>query len=210
MRIAVLVSGAGSNLQALLAAEARGELAPAEVVLVLSNRPDALALERARAAGKTTVVTDHRGFAGREPFDEAMLAALAEHRIQAVVLAGFMRILSKRFVDAFPLRIINTHPALLPAFPGLRATAQAIEHGAKVSGCTVHFVEHGVDTGPIIAQACVPVLDHDDEHTLHERIKVKEHELLPVAVKRLAAGELVCEGRTVRSRSTAPPRGPGG
>jgi phosphoribosylglycinamide formyltransferase-1 len=202
MRVAVLVSGRGSNLQALLDAEARGELAPAEIALVLSNQPNAAALERARGAGKTTLVLDHRDFAGREEFDQAMLERLAEHRVDAVVLAGFMRILSSRFIDAFPRRIINTHPSLLPAFPGLHAARQAIAHGVKVTGCTIHFVDGGVDTGPIIAQACVPVLDSDsdDAAALHERIRAREHELLPRAVAELARGELWFQGRAVRSR----------
>jgi phosphoribosylglycinamide formyltransferase 1 len=204
MRFAVLVSGRGSNLQALLDAEARGELAPAEIALVLSNQQDAPALERARGAGKTTLVLDHRGFASREEFDQAMLDRLAEHRVEAVVLAGFMRILSSRFIDAFPRRIINTHPSLLPAFPGLHAARQAILHGVKVSGCTVHFVDSGVDTGPIIAQACVPVLDSDSDASLHERIKAREHELLPRAVALLARGGLWFQGRAVRSREARP------
>lgn len=198
MRFAVLVSGRGSNLQALLAAEQSGELAPAEIAVVLSNQPGAGAVDLARAAGKPAITIDHRAFAGREPFEEAMLAELARHRIDAVVLAGFMRILTGRFIDAFPDRIINTHPALLPAFPGVDAPAQAIEHGVKLAGCTVHFVERGVDTGPIIAQACVEVRDDDDAARLHERIKAVEHALLPQAVKLLAAGRLVREGRRVR------------
>jgi phosphoribosylglycinamide formyltransferase 1 len=200
MRFAVLVSGRGSNLQALLDAEARGDLAPAEIALVLSNQQSAPALERARGAGKTTLVLDHRGFAGREEFDQAMLEKLAEHRVQAVVLAGFMRILSSRFIDAFPCRIINTHPALLPAFPGLHAVEQAIAHGVKVAGCTVHFVDSGVDTGPIIAQACVPVLASDDAASLHERIKANEHDLLPRVVSLLAQGRLSVQGRVVHSQ----------
>lgn len=198
MRFAVLASGSGTNLQALLDAEEEGLLAPAEVVLVLCNRPGAMALERARAAGKPALCVDHRQFEGRVAFEDAMLAALAEHRVEAVVLAGFMRVLTERFIGAYPRRILNTHPSLLPAFPGLDAPRQALEHGVKVAGCTVHLVDHGVDTGPIIAQACVPVLDGDDAATLHRRIQTKEHELLPRAARMLAAGELSCKGRRVR------------
>lgn len=192
-------------MQALLDAEARGQLAPADLAVVLSNRDDAFALERARRAGKATCVIDHRGYGEREQFDQAMLTELGAHGVEAVVLAGFMRILSRRFIDAYPRRIINTHPSLLPAFPGLRAPAQAIEHGVKVAGCTVHFVEYGVDTGPIIAQACVPVLDDDDEASLHQRIQAEEHALLPRAVQHLAQGALACRGRTVRYRPASPP-----
>lgn len=203
MRFAVLVSGRGSNLQALLDAAARGELAPAEIALVLSNQPDAPALERARHAGAPAIALDHRGFASREDFDQAMLDRLAEHRIEAVVLAGFMRVLSARFIAAYPRRIINTHPSLLPAFPGLRAVEQALAHGVKVAGCTVHFVDGGVDTGPIIAQACVPVLDSDDAASLHQRIQAREHELLPRAARLVARGALHCHGRAVRCHEPA-------
>ncbi|MCG8419561.1 MAG: phosphoribosylglycinamide formyltransferase [Proteobacteria bacterium] len=197
MRFAVLVSGHGSNLFALLEAEARGALAPAEIAVVLSNRPDAPALDRAQKFAKPTVIVDHRDYAGRDDFEAAMLAALDPYRVEAVVLAGFMRILETRFVSAFPNRIINTHPALLPSFPGLDAPAQAIEYGVKQSGCSVHFVDLGVDTGPIIAQVAVPVLDDDDAGSLHERIKAREHELLPEVVQLLAAGRLQCVGRRV-------------
>ncbi len=197
MRIGVLVSGRGTNLAALLEAEARGALAPAEIVAVVSNRPGVRALELAAAAGKPAAVLDHRAYAGREPFERALLAALAAHRVEAVVLAGFMRVLTATFIDAFPLRIVNTHPALLPAFPGTDAPAQALRHGVKLAGVTVHFVDAGVDTGPIIAQRAVPVRPGDDAATLHARIQVEEHQLLPAVVRALAQGRLVCEGRTV-------------
>lgn len=198
MRFAVLVSGNGSNLQALLDAEAAGTLAPAEIAVVLSNRPGAYALERARAAGKPVLCVDHRDHGDRHAFEEAMLAALADHRVEAVVLAGFMRVLTARFINAFPRRILNTHPSLLPAFPGIDAAHQALAHGVKMTGCTVHLVDHGVDTGPIVAQACVPVLDDDDAATLQRRIQAEEHALLPQATRMLAAGLLLCEGRRVR------------
>ncbi len=200
MRIAVLVSGRGSNLGALLEAEERGALAPAEISLVLSNRPQAPALERAREAGRTAVCVDQTRYRGRVAMEEAMLEQLTRHRIDAIVLAGFMRILSARFLASFSERVINVHPSLLPAFPGLDAAAQAIAHGAKVSGCTVHFVDDGVDTGPIIAQACTPVHAGDDAASLHRRIQTLEHELLPRAVQMLADGRLSCIGRRVDIR----------
>jgi phosphoribosylglycinamide formyltransferase-1 len=197
MRFAVLVSGRGSNLQALLDAAAEGQLAPAEIALVVSNRPGVEALDRARAAGVPAVVVDHKAFESREAFESAMLAALGAHRVEAIVLAGFMRILTAGFVERFAERMINTHPSLLPAFPGVKAPQQAIDHGVKVAGCTVHFVDTGVDTGAIIAQAAVEVLPDDTAQTLHARIQALEHRLLPNAARDLAAGLLVCEGRRV-------------
>jgi phosphoribosylglycinamide formyltransferase-1 len=196
MRIAVLVSGRGTNLQALLDAQAAGRLAPAEIAVVVSNKPDAYALERARGAGVPAVVVEHKGKT-RDAFEEELLAALAPHQVGAVVLAGFMRILGARFVGAFPLGIVNTHPALLPAFPGVDAAAQAVAHGVKISGVTVHFVDGGVDTGPIIAQRAVPVLPGDDADALQHRIQAEEHRLLPRVVQALAAGRITCEGRRV-------------
>ncbi len=211
MRIGVLVSGAGTNLQALLDAAARGELAPAQIAAVISNRADAPALERAARAGVPAVVVDHRGLA-REVFEDRLLAALAAHGVEppagpvtgaaagaggAVVLAGFMRVLTAHFVDRFPHRIINTHPSLLPAFPGADAIPQALAHGVKLSGVTVHFVDATLDGGPIIAQVAVPVEDGDDPAALRARIQREEHQLLPRVVQRLAAGRLSCQGRHV-------------
>ncbi|HVV86099.1 MAG TPA: phosphoribosylglycinamide formyltransferase, partial [Kofleriaceae bacterium] len=140
---------------------------------------------------------DHRAFADRADFDRALVAALAAHAVEAVVLAGFMRILTPAFLDAFPGRVVNTHPALCPAFPGTDAPAQALAHGVKVTGVTVHFVDAGVDTGPIIAQRAVPVLAGDDARSLHARIQAEEHRLLPAVVQALAAGRLAVHGRTV-------------
>jgi phosphoribosylglycinamide formyltransferase-1 len=197
VRVGVLVSGRGTNLGALLAAQAAGALAPARVVAVVSNKADAGALARARAAGVPAEVIDHRGFATRPDFDRALVAALRGHGVEAVVLAGFMRILTPTFLDAFPGRVVNTHPALCPAFPGTDAPAQALAHGVKVTGVTVHFVDAGVDTGPIIAQRAVPVLAGDDAHALHARIQAEEHRLLPAVVRALAAGRLTIAGRTV-------------
>lgn len=204
MRFAVLASGNGSNLQALLDAEVDGSLAPATIAVVASDRPRAHALERARVAGKDTIAVSRRAFPEREAFDRHMLQQLGEHRVEAVILAGFMRILSAGFVDAFAQRIINVHPSLLPAFPGLNAPEQALEYGVKVTGCTVHFVDYGVDTGPIIAQACVPVHIDDDAHTLHERIKVAERRLLCQATVALATGALSRQGRIIRHTAPTP------
>ena len=194
MNLAVFVSGNGSNLQALIDAD----LAPGRIALVVSNKAEAFALERAARAGIPSVVIDHRGKT-RDAFESELLAALAARAIDAVVLAGFMRVLTAGFTDRFPYRIVNTHPSLLPAFPGVDAPAQAIAHGVKVAGVTVHFVDATLDGGPIIAQVAVPVLPTDDARTLHARILVEEHRLLPAVVQRLAAGRLSCEGRIVRA-----------
>jgi phosphoribosylglycinamide formyltransferase-1 len=194
------VSGNGTNLQALLDAQARGELAPAEIAIVVSNKPDAPALRRAAAAGVPAEVVEHRGL-DRAVFEAKLHDALARHGAEAIVLAGFMRVLTAGFVDRYPLRIINTHPSLLPAFPGLDAPAQAIAHGVKLAGVTIHFVDASLDGGPIIAQVAVPVLDGDDAAALHARILREEHRLLPIVVRRLAAGELSCQGRVVRGRA---------
>ena len=205
MKVGVLVSGRGTNLGALLAAEAAGALAPATIAVVISNRPGAPALDRAAAAGKPAVTIDHKAFADRAAFERALLAELAAHQVEAVVLAGFMRVLTATFIERFPLRIVNTHPALLPAFPGVDAPAQALAHGAKVTGVTVHFVDGGVDTGPLIAQRAVTIRPDDDAAALHHRIQVEEHRLLPAVVQALAAGRVAVAGRVV----TVAPGGPG-
>jgi phosphoribosylglycinamide formyltransferase 1 len=189
MNVGVLVSGEGTNLQALLDAEARGELAPATITVVVSNVTAARALDRAKTAGKPAVAIDHRGHT-REAFEEFVLAALAAARVDLVVLAGFMRVLTPHFLARFPGRVINTHPSLLPAFPGKDAPAQAIAARATTSGVTVHFVEAIVDAGPIIAQTSVPVQAGDTAATLHERIKCEEHVLLPRIVHQIAAGAI--------------------
>jgi phosphoribosylglycinamide formyltransferase-1 len=186
VRIGVLVSGTGTNLQALLDAQARGELAPGVIAAVVSNKPGVPALERATRAGVPAVVVDHRGLS-REVFEDGLDAALALHGVEAVVLAGFMRVLTPRFVDRFPLRIVNTHPSLLPAFPGWHAVRQALEHGVKVTGCTVHVVTEDVDAGRILAQEAVPVLPDDTEGSLHERIKAVERRIYPTTIKELLA-----------------------
>ncbi|HEY0190503.1 MAG TPA: phosphoribosylglycinamide formyltransferase, partial [Kofleriaceae bacterium] len=165
MKLGVLVSGTGTNLQALLDAQARGELAPAEIAVVVSNKPGVAALARAAAAGVPAEVVPHAGRV-RGEFEAQLLEVLAARGVEAVVLAGFMRILTAHFLDRFPMRVINTHPSLLPAFPGTDAPAQALAYGVKLAGVSVHFVDHGVDTGPIIAQAAVAVADDDTPHTL--------------------------------------------
>lgn len=196
MRIAVLVSGSGTNLQALLDASTSGGLDPAALALVVSNRPGVRAIERAKEAGVPSLVIDHKAFSTRQDFEVELLAALADHKIEAIVLAGFMRILSPFFVGKFEHRILNTHPALCPAFPGINAPAQAIEAGVKVSGCTVHFVDTGVDTGPIVFQEAVAVEPEDTAATLHARIQKLEHLLLPRATQQLAQGAIaVRDGR---------------
>ncbi|HEX2688407.1 MAG TPA: phosphoribosylglycinamide formyltransferase [Kofleriaceae bacterium] len=200
MKIGVLVSGTGTNLQALLDAQARGELAPAEIAVVVSNKRTAPALARATAAGVPAEIVEHAGL-DRVVFETRLLDVLARHDVSVVVLAGFMRVLTAHFVERFPLRIINTHPSLLPAFPGMNAPAQAIAYGVKLAGVSVHFVDTSVDGGPIIAQAAVPVTDDDDERTLHARIQREEHRLLPIVVQRLAAGQLSCQGRIVSRRA---------
>ena len=200
MKIGVLVSGTGTNLQALLDAQAAGALAPAEIAVVVSNKPAARALARATAAGVPAEVVAHEGLP-RAVFEAQVLDVLARHGVEAVVLAGFMRVLTPHFLDRFPLGIVNTHPSLLPAFPGIDAPAQAIAYGVKLAGVTVHFVDASVDGGPIIAQAAVVVAADDDAAALHARIQREEHRLLPIVVQRLAAGELSCQGRIVRGRA---------
>jgi phosphoribosylglycinamide formyltransferase-1 len=187
--LGVLASGGGTNLQAILDAIAAGSL-DARVAVVVSNVPEAGALARARAAGVETLVIDHKGFGERRAFDAAVVDALRSRGVELVVLAGFMRVVTDVLLGAFPSRVVNIHPALLPAFPGVHAQAQALRHGVRVAGCTVHFVDGGTDTGPIIAQAAVPVLEDDDEASLTARILVKEHELLPQVLQWIAEGRV--------------------
>jgi phosphoribosylglycinamide formyltransferase-1 len=201
MKIGVLVSGSGTNLQALLDAEARGDLDPGVIAVVVSNRPGVQALERAAEASKPAVVVDHKQFADRVAFEAKLLEALDEHRIELVVLAGFMRVLTPHFLERYPQRIVNTHPSLLPAFPGIDAPAQAIAHGVKVSGATIHFVDGSLDGGPIIAQVAIAVFPADDAASLHQRIQNEEHRVLPEVVRRLAAGLYSCQGRLVVERA---------
>jgi phosphoribosylglycinamide formyltransferase-1 len=183
--LGVLVSGSGTNLQAVIDAVASGRLR-ATIGVVLSNVATAKGLDRARAAGIPTAVVDHKAHASRETFDAAVVEVLRAHGVSCVVLAGFMRLVTPVLLSAFPDRVVNIHPALLPAFPGVHAQAQALRYGVRASGCTVHLVDVGMDTGPVLAQAAVPVLDDDTEETLTARILVKEHELLPAVLQWIA------------------------
>ena len=194
MRVGVLLSGSGTNLQAILDG-AQGSAY--EVAVVVSDRPDAFGLERARNAGVAALYVDPKAYDNREAFNEALADVLREHRIELVCLAGFMRILAPNFIKAFEGRIINIHPALLPAFPGAHAVRDALEWGARVTGSTVHFADEEVDHGPIILQQAVPILPGDDEATLHERIKSVEHRLYPEAIRLIAAGRGRIAGRRV-------------
>ncbi|MBN1900865.1 phosphoribosylglycinamide formyltransferase [Candidatus Sumerlaeota bacterium] len=198
MRVAILVSGRGSNMEAILKAKEVGALPEAEIALVLSNVEDAPALEKAKKFGVKTLFIDSKPFKGkREDYDDEVLNALKKNKIEFIALAGFMRILTPVLLDAFSHRIINIHPALLPSFPGLHAQKQALDYGVRVSGCTVHFVDGGVDTGPIILQAVVPVLSNDTEESLSERILKFEHRLLPMALDLATRGRLRVQGRKV-------------
>jgi phosphoribosylglycinamide formyltransferase-1 len=188
MNVGVLVSGAGTNLQALLDAEARGELAPAQITIVISNNPAAPALARATAAGKPALAIDHRGLS-REAFEDLLIAGLRD--VELVVLAGFMRVLTPHFLARFPRPVINTHPSLLPEFPGMDAPRQAIAAGARESGVTVHVVDRTVDGGAILAQVPVPIVAGDTPASLHARIQAEEHRLLPRIVREIAAGQIV-------------------
>lgn len=199
--LGVLASGTGSNLGAVLAAIASGSLR-ARVGVVLTNVENAGALEKARAAGVPSVVLRHKAYASREAFDAAVVDVLRAHGVSCVVLAGFMRIVTKVLLDAFPDRVLNIHPSLLPAFPGVNAQAQALAYGARVSGCTVHLVDAGMDTGPIVAQRAVPVFDGDDEASLRARILEQEHALLPEVLGWIARGRV----RVERSGEGSRPR----
>lgn len=196
MKVGVLVSGRGSNLEALLRAQQEGSLG-AEIVLVLSDNPQAPALGKAKKYGVIAEALTPQEFKTREEYDQALVAKLKAHHVELVVLAGYMRLVTRRFLEAFPAKVINIHPSLLPAFPGLKAQEQAVEYGVKFSGCTVHFVDEGMDSGPIIAQAVVPVKPEDDGESLARRILAEEHRLLPQVVRLMALGKIRLEGRKV-------------
>jgi len=193
-RLGVLISGRGSNLQAIIEAIGSGQL-DASIAVVISNRPGAKGLTKALAAGLSTEVLDHKLFASRREYDVALAALLRRYDVELVCLAGFMRLLGSDFVDAFPNAVLNVHPSLLPAFPGVNAQGQALEHGVKVAGCTVHVVTADLDAGPIIAQSAVPVLPADTVETLSARILVQEHRLYPEAIALVLAGGWIVEGR---------------
>jgi len=200
IRLAILASGSGTNLQSIIDQCQHG-LLDAEIKLVISNNPEAGALERAEQAGINNLCINHRSFRTREGFDQAVVSALQEVETELVVLAGFMRIISTLFLQAFPQRIINIHPALLPSFPGLHVQQKAIVYGAKFSGCTVHLVDGGVDTGPIIIQAVVPILADDTEETLAARILEQEHRIYPQAIQWFAEGRVKVTKRQVKIES---------
>jgi phosphoribosylglycinamide formyltransferase-1 len=201
VRVGVLASGRGSNLQAIIDAIEAGRV-DAQIILVLSNKKDAVALERARKHGLTDIFLDPKPFAGqpdsREAYDRAILDILRKHDIELVLLAGYMKIVTSVLINAYENRMMNIHPSLLPSFPGLDVQKKAIAHGVRFSGCTVHFVTEGVDEGPIIIQAAVPVLDGDTPEMLAARILVEEHKIYPTAVRLFAEGRLKVDGRVVR------------
>ena len=203
----VLVSGSGTNLQALIDRVAAGRLDCA-IRLVVSNRAGVQALGRAEGAGIPTRVIEHKRFAARAEFEAAIVQALREAGVELVLLAGFDRLIGRTLLGAFPMRVMNIHPALLPAFPGLHAQRQALEHGVKLAGATVHFVDEETDHGPIIVQGAVPVLPDDTEETLRARILEVEHEIYPLAVQLFAEGRLAVEGRLVRVLGPRPPLPP--
>ena len=209
VKLGVLISGAGTNLQAIIDAILRGDL-KAEIRLVISNRSDAQGLERARRHGIATEVIEHRKFTSREDFDRGVAAALRDREVELVALAGFMRLFSAAMLDAFPGRIMNVHNSLLPSFPGIHGPKDAIDYGVKIAGCSVFFVSAGVDTGPIIVQAAVPVLAGDDEQRLAARILQQEHRIFPFAIRLFQEGRLAIEGRRViiKGDSSGPRSGP--
>jgi phosphoribosylglycinamide formyltransferase 1 len=197
LRVGVLASGRGSNFRAIVEAVEGGRV-PATVALLVSDRPGAGALEIARAHGIEAIAMEAKDYPTRDAFDKALLGLLVEREVGLVCLAGYMRILTAGLVRSFQGRMLNIHPALLPSFPGLHAQRQALAHGVKVAGATVHFVDEGVDTGPIVLQAAVPVTEDDIEATLADRILAEEHRIYPEAIRLFAEGRLVLDGRRVR------------
>lgn len=194
--IALLVSGNGSNLQAMIDRIEKGSI-NAAIACVISDKADAYALERAKNHNITTIIHENQGYQNRREYDKALLEILKNHNVELIVLAGFMRLLTDVIINAFPNAIINIHPALLPSFPGLHAQRQALEYGVRFSGCTVHFVDCGTDTGPIILQSIVPVEKEDTVETLTERILEQEHRILPEAVRLFSQRRISLQGRHV-------------
>lgn len=200
VNIGVLVSGSGSNLQSIIDHMDAGRL-NVGIRVVISNNPEAYALQRVRKHGIPSVVVNHQDFPNREAFDQRMVDILNSHRVELVVMAGFMRLLTPLFLNAFPMRIMNIHPALLPSFPGIHSQQKAIAYGVKFSGCTVHFADEGVDTGPIIIQSIVPVHDDDTAETLAARILKEEHRMYPQAIQFFAEGRIEINGRRVHIKN---------
>lgn len=203
VKIGVLISGEGTNLQAIIDAVARGEL-KADIRVVISNKAAARGLERARKHGIPAEVIDHRRFASRDDFDRALVASLQSHEVELVICAGFMRLLTPVMVAAFRDRIMNIHPALCPSFPGVDAQKQALDYGVRFSGCTVFFVTEGIDDGPVIVQAVVPVHQDDDAGTLAARIHAEEHRIYPFAIRLYQEARLEVRGRKVHIRDAPP------
>jgi len=197
VRLAVLVSGNGTNLQAVIDHIEAHEIT-GNIVCVVSNKRDAFALKRAEQHGIPTVIHENGAYASRRDYDTALVKILRNHDVELIVLAGFMRILTDVMVDAFPRAMMNIHPALLPAFPGLHAQKQALDYGVRFTGCTVHFVDCGTDTGPIILQAVVPIQENDTEETLAVRIQQEEHRIYPEAIRLFCSGKIRVDGRRVR------------
>jgi phosphoribosylglycinamide formyltransferase 1 len=195
-RIGVLLSGRGSNFEGLAESVAAGRIPNAEMAIVISNKPDARGLELAKSRGIAPRAIPSKGLE-REAYDRQVVAVLQEHKVDLVCLAGYTRLLSPYFVAAYPQRILNIHPSLLPSFPGLESQKQALDYGVKIAGCSVHFVDENLDAGPIILQAAVPVHDGDDEHTLAERILKEEHRIYTEAVRFILEGNYRIEGRRV-------------
>ena len=196
LRLGILISGSGTNLQAIIDSIESGRL-NAEAALVISDRPAAYGIERAKKHNIRTLVIDRALYNGKEPFEHALIKALLEKEAGLVVCAGFMRLFSPLFIKAFPMRVMNIHPSLLPAFPGLNTHKNVIAYGARFSGCTVHLVDEGLDTGPIIMQAAVPVMEGDTPESLAQRIHIEEHRLYPQAIRLFADGKLKVIGRRV-------------
>ena len=211
LNIAILASGSGSNAQAMIDKAAAGVL-DVNICCIVCNRPGAGVIERARKAGVTCVVLDHKEFADRESFDLAVVQTLQDHGAQLIVLAGYMRMLSTAFLEAFSGRVINIHPALLPSFPGVHGGSDACEYGVKISGCTVHFVEEKMDSGPVIIQAAVPVNPGEEVDDLMQRIHAMEHRIYPQAIQWFAQNRINVWGREVHvapgTTSTVTPDGP--
>ncbi|MBN2515049.1 MAG: phosphoribosylglycinamide formyltransferase [Deltaproteobacteria bacterium] len=194
--IGILVSGSGSNFQSIIDQIEQGNL-DASIKVVVSNNPDAYALERAKKHNIPAVVIDHNNFNDRNEFDQEMIDVLNSYSVELVIMAGFMRILTPLFIKAFPMRIMNIHPAILPSFQGIHAQERAFDYGVKFSGCSVHFADEGVDTGPVIIQSVVPVYNDDTAETLQQRILREEHRIFPQAIQFYAEGKLEIIGRKV-------------
>jgi phosphoribosylglycinamide formyltransferase-1 len=203
LKIGVLASGRGSNFQSIMD-EIQSDRLKAEIVLLITDNPSAFAIKRAKKHGVEYLVIQPKEYLSKDDYFMRIADALKKKNVELVVLAGFMKIVGKPLIDAFPNRIMNIHPALLPSFPGLHSQKQALDYGAKISGCSVHFVDEGMDTGPIIIQASVPVFQNDTEETLSERILKYEHRIYPEAIRLFSEGKIKVEGRKVRIKEYNP------